>query len=343
MDKSNKKPPLGGFLLQDEIQMNLPLNSELIRQESLLYLLHFLKERHYRFTAITPQTHQRVFIRKMNLSSEPRSLKDIFGWNLPFHPEDLDPLLFNTLKKALLIRNVGNQWLSNIRVAALEDELFIHSAFPTLEQDAVFLGPDTYRFYYHLKRYLLNQSQPFGRTLELCCGTSAVAIVIAKTFTGLTEILTADINPKALFYSQVNKKFIGINHIFPIHSNLFSNLQGDFDLIFANPPYLMDIHERQYRHGGNCLDGTDLSFKILQEGIKRLTPQGKLFLYTGIAISQQGNKFLEAFENWIQHYPDFNYNYEEIDPDVFGEELDQSAYQHIERIAVVLITISAIK
>ncbi|VXA58327.1 conserved hypothetical protein [Acinetobacter proteolyticus] len=323
--------------------MNQFLNSELIQQKSLLSLLHFLKEQHYRFTVITPQTHQRIFMRKINLSSEPRSLKDIFGWNLPFHPEDLDPQLFNTLKKALLIRHVGDQWLSNIRVAALEDELFIHSAFPTLEQDAVFFGPDTYRFYYHLKQYLLNQCQPLGRTLELCCGTSAVAIVIAKTFPELNEIFTADINPKALFYSQVNKKFIGLKHIFPIHSNLFSNLQGDFDLIFANPPYLMDSHERQYRHGGNCLDGTDLSFKILQEGIKRLTPQGKLFLYTGIAISHQGNKFLEALENWIQHYPHFNYSYEEIDPDVFGEELDQSVYQHIERIAVVLITITAIK
>lgn len=28
--------------------------------------------------------------------------------------------------------------------------------------------------------------------------------------------------------------------------------------------------------------------------------------------------------------------YEEIDPDVFGEELEQPAYQHIERIALVL-------
>lgn len=321
--------------------MNQHLNIELSQQRALLYLLSFLKEKHYRFTVITPLTHQRIFMRKANLSSELRSLKDIFGWNLPFYSEDLDPQLFILLKHADLIRIENNQWLSNIRIASLEDELFIHSAFPTLDHDAVFFGPDTYRFYYHLKQYLFNQTQPLERSVELCCGASPVAITIAKAFPRITEIFTADINPKALFYSQINKKFAGLEHIFPTQSDLFSNLEGNFDLIFANPPYLMDIHERQYRHGGNSLDGTELSFNILQEGIKRLTPQGKLFLYTGIAIGHHRNKFLEAVDSWIQNYPNFKFSYEEIDPDVFGEELDHTAYQDIERIAVVLVKLSA--
>lgn len=321
--------------------MNQHFTMECIQQRALHYLLHFLAERHYRFTVITPLSHERILKRKKHLSNRARSLKDIFGWNLPFYPEALDQQLFLILKNADLIRLEDQQWLSTVRVASLAEKLFIHSAFPTVETDAVFFGPDTYRFYYHLKQYLLNQSHVIQRCVELCCGASPVAIAIAKLFPETTEIFTADINPKALFYSQVNKDFTGLSNIFPTQSNLFSDLEGYFDLIFANPPYLMDLHERQYRHGGNALDGTDLSFRILSEGIKRLTPQGTLFLYTGIAISQDGNKFLAAVDSWIQDYPDFNYSYEEIDPDVFGEELEQPAYQHIERIAVVLVKVSA--
>ncbi len=321
--------------------MNQHFTMEGIQQRALHYLLHFLEEQHYRFTVITPLSHERILKRKKHLSNTARSLKDIFGWNLPFYPKALDQQLFLILKNADLIRLENQQWLSTVRVASLDEKLFIHSAFPILETDAVFFGPDTYRFYYHLKQYLLHQTHVIQRSVELCCGASPVAITIAKLIPEATEIFTVDINPKALFYSQVNKDFTGLSNIFPTQSNLFSDLEGHFDLIFANPPYLMDLHERQYRHGGNALDGTDLSFRILSEAIKRLTPQGTLFLYTGIAISQDGNKFLEAVDSWIQDYPDFNYSYEEIDPDVFGEELEQPAYQHIERIAVVLIKLSA--
>ena len=33
------------------------------------------------------------------------------------------------------------------------------------------------------------------------------------------------------------------------------------------------------------------------------------------------------------------YSYEELDPDVFGEELDTPAYAHVDRIAVVALTV----
>ena len=62
-----------------------------------------------------------------------------------------------------------------------------------------------------------------------------------------------------------------------------------------------------------------------------------LFLYTGVAIRPNGNPFLEHLEKLLTPYLNINWSYEEIDPDVFGEELDEPAYQHIERIALVLV------
>lgn len=317
--------------------MNQILDVQTSQQQALLFLLDFLKQQDYQFTVITPLSHQRILNRNKNTKNKGITLRDIFGWNLAFAETDLEAPLFAILKENQLIRFQDGQWFSHVRVASLDDELFIHSSFPTVQHDAVFFGPDTYRFVYHLNQYLAGKPQSFKRGLELCCGTSAAAISMAKHYPDFNEMMVADLNPKALFYSQINASFAGLNNIFPIYSNLFTNLEGQFDLIFANPPYLIDADQRQYRHGGNELDGNELSFNIVKEGMQRLNPGGCLFLYTGVAIRPSGNPFLEHLKKLITPYSNINWSYEEIDPDVFGEELEQPVYQHIERIALVLV------
>ncbi|OAL78502.1 methyltransferase small domain protein [Acinetobacter sp. SFB] len=316
--------------------MNQILNNvETAQHQALLFLLNYLKQKDYHFTAITPLSHQRILDRNKNIKDI--TLRDIFGWNLAFAETDLESSLFTILKENQLIHFQEGYWFSNVRVASLEDQLFIHSSFPTVQQNAVFFGPDTYRFVYHLKQYLSDKPQPFKRGLELCCGTSAAAISMAKHYPDFNEIMVADLNPKALSYSKINASFADLNNITPVYSNLFSNIEGRFDLIFANPPYLIDADQRQYRHGGNMLDGNELSFNIVKQGMQRLNPLGCLFLYTGVAIRPNGNPFLEELKKLLTPYSNIKWSYEEIDPDVFGEELEQPAYQHIERIALVLV------
>ena len=319
--------------------MNQILDIKISQQQALLYLLNFLKQQDYQFTAITPLSHQRILDRKQNDVNKEITLKDIFGWNLGFKKTDLDPALFSILEEHQLLKFQENLYLSQVRVASLNNALFIHSAFPTIEQDAVFFGPDTYRFAYHLKQYLASRSDPLKRAVELCCGTSAAAVSIAKYFPDYDELIVADLNPKALLYSQMNIDFAGLKKIHPVQSDLFANLQGQFDLIFANPPYLIDPHQRQYRHGGVELDGNALSFRIIKEGIQHLNPRGCIFLYTGVTVTQDGNRFVEHLENLMKQYKNISWSYEEIDPDIFGEELEQPAYQHVDRIALALVKI----
>ncbi|GAA5558208.1 release factor glutamine methyltransferase [Acinetobacter schindleri] len=319
--------------------MNQILDIKTSQQQALLYLLNFLKQQDYQFTAITLLSHQRILDRKQTDLNKEITLKDIFGWNLGFKKTDLDPALFSILEEHQLLKIQENLYLSQVRVASLNNTLFIHSAFPTIEQDAVFFGPDTYRFAYHLKQYLTSRSDPLKRAVELCCGTSAAAVSIAKNFPDYDELIVADLNPKALLYSQMNIDFAGLKKIHPVQSDLFANLQGRFDLIFANPPYLIDPHQRQYRHGGDELDGNALSFRIIEEGIQHLNPRGCLFLYTGVTVTQDGNRFLAHLENLMRQYKNISWSYEEIDPDIFGEELEQPAYQHVDRIALALVKI----
>ena len=54
--------------------------------------------------------------------------------------------LFEVLRDGKIIREESAGWKSSVRASTLHGELFLHSAFPTLSADAVFFGPDTYRF-----------------------------------------------------------------------------------------------------------------------------------------------------------------------------------------------------
>ena len=109
------------------------------------------------------------------------------------------------------------------------------------------------------------------------------------------------------------------------------------DLIIANPPYLVDDERRLYRHGGGEL-GIELALRITKQGLGRLKSGGRLVLYTGTPIINGVDPFFESISPLVQPHG-LQFVYEEIDPDVFGEELERQAYAHADRIAVVGLTV----
>jgi methylase of polypeptide subunit release factors len=118
-----------------------------------------------------------------------------------------------------------------------------------------------------------------------------------------------------------------------VKSDVLSGVEGAVDLVLANPPYLADPEARAYRDGGDDL-GAALSVRIAGESLARLTPGGRLVLYTGTAIVGGRDTFLGGVRPLLEA-AGAAYAYEELDPDVFGEELDRPAYAAVERIAVV--------
>ena len=148
-----------------------------------------------------------------------------------------------------------------------------------------------------------------------------------------------DINPLALRYTAINASLANIA-IAPALGDALRAVTGDFDLIVSNPPYLDDSAQRAYRHGGAGL-GRALSVRIAGEALGRLAPGGRLLLYTGVAIVGGVDAFLADLQPLLvrgQTGPQFDWSYAEIDPDVFGEELEHPAYAHVDRIAAVGLT-----
>jgi len=62
-------------------------------------------------------------------------------------------------------------------------------------------------------------------------------------------------------------------------------------------------------------------------------------LYTGSAIVDGADSLLQLIKDDLQQSR-ARYVYEELDPDVFADELLQPAYADVERIAVVLLQAS---
>jgi hypothetical protein len=78
--------------------------------------------------------------------------------------------------------------------------------------------------------------------------------------------------------------------------------------------------------------------RFVEQGVSRLARGGRLVLYTGSAIIG-GRDYLHETLLARLRGRGLRMTYEEIDPDVFGEELDRPPYDRADRIAVVGVTI----
>lgn len=304
---------------------------------ALLQLGRRLQADGYRFITPTPLTHQRVNDRAFGQSA--RTAREVFGWSRPFEPGLLSVAEQHQLQQAGVLEESNGRLKSHVRWSSLDELLFVHSGFPTDAADAVFFGPDTYRFAQLIHAHLQASFASIKRAVDIGCGAGVGAIVIARARREAT-VLAVDINPAALRLTAVNAALAEVANISIEASDVLQDVDGSFDLIVANPPYMADPAERAYRHGGGAL-GAQLSVRIVEQALSRLNPGGSLVLYTGVAMVDGCDPFRDALAPYLDSAR-FGWTYREIDPDVFGEELLTPGYQRVERIAVVALTVTRI-
>jgi methylase of polypeptide subunit release factors len=298
--------------------------------DALLSLLAYLRRQDYRHTTITPLTHAHVLANRAGTGGV--TLRDLFGWNLPFDKQAFPTELLNLMQEAGVLEAHGQQWRSKVRVSSIDNALFLHSGYPTEQEDAVFFGPDTYRFVRFMRQALAaSPLRRHARILDIGCGSGAGGLMLARQCEDADLVLN-DINPLALQYCAVNASGLGLDATL-VQASSLAAVQGEFDLIVANPPYLVDKEARTYRHGGDDL-GRSLGLRMATEAAGRLAPGGRLLFYTGVAIVDGKDPLLAELMPVLEQ-ADLTWHYEEIDPDVFGEELLQPAYKGVDRIAAI--------
>lgn len=307
--------------------MNAPAARPEADKAALVELLETLAAQGYAFVTPSPDTHAIVLSREPGRTAN--DLRDILGWSRPFAPGAF-PKFEDLLARAGLLTTTPEGLRSEARVSTLDGRLLIHSAYPTKAEDAVFFGPDSYRF----ARYIRAQVTPSDaamRVFDIGCG-AGVGAITAASLLPQAEVIAGDVNPAALRFTRANAAHAGLA-VIAVESPGLDGVDGDFDLILANPPYIADEGGRTYRHGGGALGG-GLSLQWARDAARRLRPGGRMLLYTGSAIVEGRDAIRDGLEA-LAGETGFSLAYEELDPDVFGSELDRPAYHQVERIAVV--------
>ncbi|MFL9609975.1 methyltransferase [Methylobacillus sp. Pita2] len=301
---------------------------------ALVAMLAWLRQQSYAFITVSPASHALVNGRPGNETA--KDIHGVLGWSRPFAPDVVGEPLFALLEQAHALEHVGSLWRSRFRVSSLAGQLFLHSSFPTVEGDAIFFGPDTYRFAQAIERHLALLRPRVRRAVDIGSGSGAGAILLAQHLPQ-AEVHGVDINDKALALAAVNGIAAGLSNLHWRHSDLLQALNGEFDLIVSNPPFLVDAAERAYRHGGGPL-GADLSLKIVDTALGRLAPYGTLLLYTGVAVMDGQDLFKNEVDARLKD-SGWHYEYQEMDPDIFGEELDSPVYSNADRLAAVTLMV----
>ena len=129
------------------------------------------------------------------------------------------------------------------------------------------------------------------RVLDLCTGSGCILISLLKLcgFSGIHGV-GADISKEALEVARQNAENLGVDATF-LHSDLFSEVEGQYDVIVSNPPYIRTSvieelkEEVKFHDPLLALDGKEdgLYFyrRIVEKSPKYLTKGGKLFFEIG--------------------------------------------------------------
>ncbi|MEN9587997.1 MAG: protein-(glutamine-N5) methyltransferase [Pseudomonadota bacterium] len=138
------------------------------------------------------------------------------------------------------------------------------------------------------------------RVLDLCTGNGSLAILAAMAYPEVS-VVASDLSEAALAVARINvDKHDLADRITLVQSDGLKNIQGEFDLILCNPPYVnavsMSKLPEEYLAEPNMAlasgpDGMDFCRVLLREASTHLAPDGVLVLEIG---NEQDN-FCAAF------------------------------------------------
>lgn len=128
------------------------------------------------------------------------------------------------------------------------------------------------------------------KVLDLCTGSGAIAISLAKYMDNSTKITAVDISEDALKVAKKNANINSVSNIIFIKSNMFQNIDEKYDIIVSNPPYIeteiIKTLSKQVQNephlaldGGK--DGLDFYRILIEKSPNFLNDNGSLFLEIG--------------------------------------------------------------
>lgn len=141
--------------------------------------------------------------------------------------------------------------------------------------------------------------------LDLCSGSGCIGLAIAKHLGAAVTIV--DISAAAIAVAEQNAKLNNVS-VNIVSSDLFENVEGKYDIIVTNPPYIpsrdcLTLEKEVVEYdpilaldGGQ--DGLDLIRKIVKDSPNYLNKDGLIYMEYGIGQTEQIKRLFEIdFDN----------------------------------------------
>lgn len=191
--------------------------------------------------------------------------------------------LLNTLTHLGLLIPRGENWASRVdlfEVAGLyfaTDHRYMMLPEDQLDEDPVmYIGSDSLGLVCTAPQYSVD------RVLDLCCGSGIQGLVASRY---ANEVISVDINPRAIRFARFNAQLNGVNNIQVRLGDLYQAIDGQFNTILANPPFVPSpTQELGFRDGGTS--GEEILARIISGSANHLMPEGQLFIVTDLVDVQ---------------------------------------------------------
>ncbi|MDP2322481.1 MAG: 50S ribosomal protein L3 N(5)-glutamine methyltransferase [Gammaproteobacteria bacterium] len=196
--------------------------------------------------------------------------------------------------------------------AVLEKRITSRCPLPYLTGEAWFAGLP-----FHVDERVLIPRSPFAeliaqrfepwldpagarRILEIGTGSGCIAVALAFAFPD-SHVTATDISADALAVAARNVERHGLpDRVTLVEGDLFAGVEGLFDLIVTNPPYVPEddlaTFPPEYGHEPRLAlvsgtDGMETPARILHHAARFLTPQGWLALEVGAGVEALEARF----------------------------------------------------
>lgn len=140
--------------------------------------------------------------------------------------------------------------------------------------------------------------------LDICTGSGCIAITLASNRPSW-KVTGSDISEGALEVSAINKDKLNVHNVSFVHSDLLCSIEGQFDIIVSNPPYIerkviegltseVKDHEPMLALCGGD-DGLDLYKRIIKDAVGHLKAGGRLYFEIGYNQGQAVSELLKEY------------------------------------------------
>ena len=150
----------------------------------------------------------------------------------------------------------------------------------------------------------------FSRVLDMCTGSGCIGISIAKNIES-AKVLITDVSENALDIAKKNIEKINVKNINILQSDMFEEIEDEFDIIVSNPPYVeteeigllpSDVQKEPILALDGGEDGLEFYKELINESHKYLNDDGYLCMEIGYNQKDTVIELLEENSNYKNIY-----------------------------------------